>query len=67
MAKHFLGEFQELVLLIVAALHQQAYGVAILKNLEKEWCTAAMLGSSAKIQLKIPEPSFNWKRASDCG
>ncbi len=31
-----LGEFQELVLLIVAALHQEAYGVLILKTLEKE-------------------------------
>jgi PadR family transcriptional regulator PadR len=29
-----LGEFEELVLLLVAALHDEAYGVAILENLE---------------------------------
>ena len=29
-----LGEFEELVLLMVAALHPEAYGVAILENLE---------------------------------
>ncbi len=36
MTDHSLGEFQELVLLIVASLHDEAYGVSILKNLEKE-------------------------------
>ncbi len=36
MSDYSLGEFQELVLLIVAALHKEAYGVAILKNLEQE-------------------------------
>ncbi|MEL6925554.1 MAG: PadR family transcriptional regulator [Bacteroidota bacterium] len=36
MADHTLGEFQELVLLIVAALHNEAYGVAILRYMEKE-------------------------------
>ncbi len=29
-----LGEFEELVLLMVAALHPEAYGVSILENLE---------------------------------
>lgn len=36
MRDHSLGEFQELVLLVVAALHEEAYGVAILKYIEKE-------------------------------
>jgi DNA-binding PadR family transcriptional regulator len=31
-----LGGFEELVLLMVAALHKEAYGVAILKNLEEQ-------------------------------
>ena len=34
--QHTLGEFEELVLLMVAALHNEAYGVSILKNLEEE-------------------------------
>lgn len=36
MSEQTLGEFQELVLLIVAALHNEAYGVAILKYMENE-------------------------------
>ncbi|MEM7548518.1 MAG: PadR family transcriptional regulator [Bacteroidota bacterium] len=31
-----LGEFEELVLLTVAALHDEAYGVSILENLEEK-------------------------------
>lgn len=31
-----LGEFEELVLLFVAALHDEAYGVAILESLEEK-------------------------------
>ena len=33
---HSIGEFEELVLLMVAALHDEAYGVAILENLEEK-------------------------------
>ena len=36
MIKHSLGEFQELILLVVAALHDKAYGVSILQNMETE-------------------------------
>ena len=35
MKEQSLGEFEELVLLMVAALHDEAYGVAILENLEE--------------------------------
>jgi len=34
MTQQTLGEFEELVLLMVAALHDEAYGVSILENLE---------------------------------
>ncbi len=36
MTQHSIGEFEELVLLMVAALHDEAYGVVILENLEAE-------------------------------
>jgi DNA-binding PadR family transcriptional regulator len=36
MTQHSLGEFEELVLLMVAALHDEAYGVSILEGLEEE-------------------------------
>lgn len=34
MKEQSLGEFEELVLLMVASLHDEAYGVSILENLE---------------------------------
>jgi PadR family transcriptional regulator, regulatory protein PadR len=36
MKQHSLGEFEELVLLMVAYLHDEAYGVIILENLEEK-------------------------------
>ena len=36
MIEHSLGEFEELVLLVVAANHTKAYGVLILENLEEK-------------------------------
>jgi DNA-binding PadR family transcriptional regulator len=36
MSQHTLGEFEELVLLTVAAQHDEAYGVSILESLEEE-------------------------------
>jgi DNA-binding PadR family transcriptional regulator len=36
MKQYSLGEFEELVLLMVAALHDEAYGVSILEGLEAE-------------------------------
>lgn len=37
MKDHSLGEFEELVLLMVAALHNEAYGVAILESFEEKY------------------------------
>jgi PadR family transcriptional regulator, regulatory protein PadR len=36
MKEYSLGEFEELVLLMVAALHDEAYGVSILEHLEEK-------------------------------
>ena len=36
MKQQSLGEFEELVLLLVAALHDEAYGVVLLEKLEEE-------------------------------
>ena|ERR1043165_8578063 len=36
MSQHTLGEFEELVLLMVASQHDKAYGVSILENLQDE-------------------------------
>ncbi len=37
MKEQSLGEFEELILLNVAALHDEAYGVSILENLESKF------------------------------
>lgn len=36
MSDHSLGEFEELILLMVAAYNREAYGVLILENLEEK-------------------------------
>ena len=36
MKQHSLGEFEELVLLMVAALYNEAYGVTVLEGLEEK-------------------------------
>lgn len=36
MSEHSLGEFEELILLMVAAHNREAYGVLILENLEEK-------------------------------
>ncbi|HEV7350817.1 PadR family transcriptional regulator [Telluribacter sp.] len=36
MERNYLGEFEELVLLTVAVLHDSAYGVAIAEEIEKQ-------------------------------
>lgn len=36
MSNHSIGEFEELVLLVVAANHDEAYGVLILETLEEK-------------------------------
>lgn len=54
MAQHSLGEFEELVLLMVASLHDEAYGVSVLLGLEKE-LKKSMNISSVHVALKRME------------
>ena len=51
MKTYSLGEFEELVLLMVAALHDEAYGVTILENLEAKQGTKVNI-SSIHVTLK---------------
>lgn len=54
MNDHLLGEFEELVLLVVAALHSEAYGVSILEKLE-ETSTKKINISAIHVTLKRME------------
>ena len=55
---HSLGEFQELVLLMVAALPNEAYGVSILKNLEKETGKAYNISAVHMALKRMEEKGF---------
>lgn len=45
MSKHHLGEFEEVVLLTVAILHDEAYGIAIIEEMEKRLDRKVSIGS----------------------
>ena len=45
MSKHRLGEFEEVVLLTVAILHDEAYGVSIIDEMEKRLDRKVSIGS----------------------
>jgi len=45
MSKHRLGEFEEVVLLTVAILYGEAYGVAILNEIESRLDRGVSIGS----------------------
>ncbi len=58
MAEYSLGEFQELVLLIVAALNKEAYGVGILRSLQKETGKKINISAIHKALKRMEEKGF---------
>ncbi len=58
MTQHTLGEFEELVLLMVAALHDKAYGVSILENLEEELGRAVNISAIHVALKRMEEKGF---------
>ena len=53
-----LGEFEELILLMVAALHDQAYGVSILENLENKSGKKVNIGAVHVALKRLEEKGF---------
>ena len=45
MGKHHLGEFEEVVMLTVAILHGEAYGVSIIEEIENRLKRSVSMGS----------------------
>ena len=45
MSKHHLGEFEEIVMLTVAILYKEAYGLAILDEIESQLGRSVSIGS----------------------
>ncbi len=45
MSKHHLGEFEEIVMLTVAILHDEAYGIAIIDEMERRLDRKVSIGA----------------------
>lgn len=54
----YLGEFEELVLLSVGILYDNAYGLAIVDELEKQTGRAVMISSVHKSLVRLEEKGF---------
>ena len=58
MAVHYLGEFEELVLLTVAALGDQAYGVSIQQDIETRCNRTISIGALHSTITRLEEKGF---------
>ncbi|MFC4870531.1 PadR family transcriptional regulator [Negadavirga shengliensis] len=58
MGKYQLGEFEELVLLTVAVLHGEAYGVAIVEEMERRLNRKVSIGSLQTVLRRLEKKGF---------
>lgn len=58
MSKHHLGEFEEIVMLTVAILHGQAYGVAIIEEIENRLQRKVSIGSLQTVLRRLEEKGY---------
>ncbi len=58
MGKHHLGEFEEIVMLTVAILHGQAYGVAIIEEMETRLKRSVSIGSLQTVLKRLEEKGY---------
>jgi len=58
MGKHHLGEFEEIVLLTVAILHGEAYGVAIIDEMESRLGRAVSIGALQTVLRRLEDKGF---------
>jgi PadR family transcriptional regulator PadR len=56
--KEYLGEFEELVLLTIAALGAEAYGVAIQKDLEERCARSISIGALHSTITRLEEKGY---------
>ncbi len=56
--KHALGEFEEIVLLLVAAQHDQAYGLSITKAIEEKLDRSVTMSSVHTALYRLEEKGF---------
>ncbi|WP_420320388.1 PadR family transcriptional regulator [Flagellimonas sp.] len=58
MSKHHLGEFEELVLLTVAVLHDEAYGIAIINEMERRLGRKVSIGSLQTVLRRLEKKGY---------
>lgn len=58
MSNHSIGEFEELVLLVVAANHDEAYGVLILETLEEKLAKKVNISAIHVVLKRMEEKGF---------
>lgn len=58
MSKYRLGEFEEIVLLTVAILHGEAYGIAILNEIEERLKREVSIGSLRTVLSRLEKKGY---------
>ena len=58
MGNHHLGEFEEIVLLTVAILHDEAYGIAIINEMETRLNRKVSIGALQTVLRRLEKKSF---------
>ncbi|WP_420387623.1 PadR family transcriptional regulator [Roseivirga sp.] len=58
MGKHHLGEFEEIVMLTVAILHGEAYGVSIIEEIESRLERSVSMGALQTVLKRLEEKGY---------
>ncbi len=58
MSKHHLGEFEEIVMLTVAILYGEAYGIAILDEIERRLKRNVSIGSLQTVLRRLEKKGY---------
>ena len=65
MRRYYLGEFEEIVLLLVAVQHDQAYGFSITTSIEKDLKRSVTMSSVHTALYRLEEKGFVNSRIGD--
>ena len=58
MNKHHLGEFEEIVMLTVAILHDEAYGIAIIEEMENRLGRRVSIGALQTVLRRLEKKGY---------
>ena len=58
MSKHHLGEFEEIVMLTVAILHDKAYGIAIIEEMESRLGRKVSIGALQTVLRRLENKGY---------